>query len=55
MLHKDVVRLHIILYDAMLVDTHQASPQLVSKASVSRAASIPGAPLYQYDLLLPLW
>ncbi|KAK9841139.1 hypothetical protein WJX74_000548 [Apatococcus lobatus] len=55
MLYKDVVWLHVILYDAVLVDVRQASPQLVSEASVGRAASIPGAPLYQYDLLLPLW
>ena len=55
MLHQDVVRLHVILYDAVLVNARQASPQLVSKVPVGRAAPIPGAPLYQYDLLLLLW
>ena len=55
MLHKDVIWLQVILYDSVLVDTRQASPQLVSEPSVGCAASIPPAPLYQYDLLLALW
>ena len=45
-LYQDVVRLDTILYDAMLVDVCQASPQVVSKASVGRAASIPAVPLH---------
>ena len=47
MFHNNVVRLHVILYDAMLVNASQACPQLVPEASVGRVPSIPGAALYQ--------